>query len=143
MHDSFLGLNQSLDLGLSLRGMSLNYVKKCRAKDNHILMSRYSTKFKRWFYQDHIQSHFRQYRNIWLSIMIWDGGKELMNIYNGDFSTAALTAFGTASLGAVIKTFFQVVLPEVFPAKTTSAGQGSVSVSMTKGIDSVIVKKVK
>tara|TARA_R110000868_G_scaffold397561_1_gene670283 strand:+ start:193 stop:561 length:369 start_codon:yes stop_codon:yes gene_type:complete len=113
------------------------------SKANSIFMSKYSTKFKRWFYQDTTQSHLRAFRNVWLSVMVVDGIGQLLAVYNGDFSTTALIALVTASANAVVKTLFQLILPEVIPAKTATTGQGSVSVQMTKGIDSVTVKKVK
>lgn len=106
-------------------------------------MSRRSTKFKRWFYKDSVQSHIRAFRNVWLSVMVVDGIGQLMAVYNGDFSTTALVALATASANAVFKALFQLILPEIIAAKTTSPSQGSVSVQMTKEIDSVTVKKVK
>lgn len=99
-----------------------------RNADNSYVMSKYSTKFKRWFYQDNVQSHFRAFRNVWLSVMVVDGIGQLMAVYNGDFSTTALVALATAAANAVVKTIFQLILPEVIPAKT---------------IDSMSAKKVK
>lgn len=106
-------------------------------------MSKYSTKFKRWFYQDKVQYELRSFFHTWLAVMLVDGGLELMALYNGDFSQTTLIALVSASVRSVIKALFQLLLPQVFNAKTVSSGQGSVSVSMTKGIDSVTVKKVK
>lgn len=98
-------------------------------------MSKYSTKFKRWFWSDNVQSHVRAFRNTWLSVMIVDGIGQMLTVYNGDFSTSALIALATASANAIVKTIFQLAIPQVFPAKSTSAGTGSVSIQMTKGID--------
>lgn len=103
-------------------------------------MTQTTTKFKRWFYSDYVQSHWRQFRNIWLSIMIWDGIADVTKVYNGDFSSAALTALGTASVGAVVKTLFQIFFPQFFTLKT--AASGDVKIQMTEAMNSVTVKKV-
>lgn len=96
-------------------------------------------RFKRWFYKDNVQNHFHAFWRVWLSVMIVDGVAQLMAIYNGDLSTAAFTALATASVNAVVKAIFQIILPEVFTLKTATTG--NVSVQMTKAMDSVTVKK--
>lgn len=106
-------------------------------------MSKYSTKFKRWFFSDKVQMELRSFFHTWLAVMLVDGALELMAVYNGDLSQTTLIALASASVRSIVKAIFQLILPQVFDVKTTSAGQGSVSIQMTKGIDRVVVKKAK
>ena len=106
-------------------------------------MTQTITKFKRWFYSDKVQMELRSFFHTWLAVMIVDGGLELMAVYNGDLSQTTLIALISASVRSIIKALFQLILPQVFNAKTTTVGQGSVSVQMTKGIDKVTINKVK
>lgn len=77
-------------------------------------MSKYSTKFKRWFLSDKVQYEIRSFLHTWLAVMVVDGGLELMRVYNGDISTAALTALLMASVRSIVKAIFQLTIPQVF-----------------------------
>lgn len=102
-------------------------------------MSRYSIKFKRWLFSDKVQGELRSSYSIFIAQLLADGLVQLLDVYNGNFSQSAVMALLTVCIRSMVKTFFIKV--KIVPAKTTSAGQGSVSVQMTKGIDRVIVKK--
>lgn len=96
-------------------------------------MSRYSTKFKRWFWSDKVQIEIRSFFHTWLSVMIVDGVLELMTVYNGDISTSALIALAMASVRSAVKAIFQLALPQVFTVGTSRSGD--VGVTLSKGID--------
>lgn len=66
--------------------------------------------------------------------MIVDGVLELMAVYNGDISTAALTALVMATVRSGVKAIFQLLIPQVFTSGT--AGTGTIGVTYSKGLQS-------
>lgn len=97
-------------------------------------MSKYSTKFKRWFWSDKVQIELRSFFHTWLAVMIVDGALELMAVYNGDLSTTALMALVMASVRSVVKALLQLTLPQVFTVGTSSVTP--IVIQQSKGLDS-------
>lgn len=75
----------------------------------------------------------RSFFHTWLAVMVVDGVLELMAVYNGDISTAALTALAMASVRSAVKAIFQLALPQVFTVGTV--GEGDLKVTHSKGLE--------
>lgn len=104
-------------------------------------MSKFSTKFKRWFFSDKVQIELRSFFHTWLAVMLVDGALELMAVYNGDFSETTLIALASASVRSIVKAFFQLIMPQVFHVKTVGGtGEGSYTFDSTT---TVVNKKKK
>ena len=102
-------------------------------------MTKLSTKLRKWYRKDSVRSHMRAFRNIWISVMVTDGLAQLAAVYHSDLSTSALIALATASVNALVKALFQILLPEFFTGKVNR--EGTVNIQMTKGTEKVVIKK--
>lgn len=69
---------------------------------------------KTWkFWKD----EFRSFVITFLATLAVDGGIELLAIYNGDLSEAALTALLVAAGRSVLKTLLTLLFPTLFPIR--------------------------
>lgn len=82
-------------------------------------MTKYTTRFKRWLYSVKVQDEINSFLTTWASIMVVDGGLELINLYNGDFSTTAVIALLTAAFRSTVKAVLTLCFPLLFPKRSS------------------------